>query len=98
MKRRVLMVSAMILLLGSQVDMSAKGRDDFDRKKPGMEMQIKMKFDFGKDKKAFDQRDVERFQDFYWKKFRVKLSRKDAERILFCHKFDYRGPQGPFKR
>ena len=61
-------------------------------------MQIKMKFDFGKDKKAFNQRDVERFQDFYWKKFRVKLSRKDAERILFCHKFDYRGPQGPFKR
>ena len=98
MKRRVLMVSAMILLLGSQVDMSAKGRDDFDRKRPGMEMQIKMKFDFGKDKKAFDQRDVERFQDFYWKKYRVKLSRKDAERILFCHKFDYRGPQGPFKR
>ena len=92
------MVSAMILLLGFQVDMSAKGRDDFDRKRPGMEMQKDKKFDFAKDRKAFDQRDVERFQDFYWKKYRVKLSRKDAERILFSQKFDYKGPKGPFRR
>ena len=98
MKRRVLMVSAMILLLGFQVDMSAKGRDDFDRKRPGMEMQKDKKFDFAKDRKAFDQRDVERFQDFYWKKYRVKLSRKDAERILFSQKFDYKGPKRPFRR
>ena len=41
MKRRVLMVSAMILLLGSQVDLSAKGRKDFDRRRPGVEMQMK---------------------------------------------------------
>ena len=92
------MVSAMILLLGFQVDMSAKGRDDFDRKRPGMEMQKDKKFDFAKDRKAFDQRDVERFQDFYWKKYRVKLSRKDAERILFSQKFDYKGPKRPFRR
>ena len=98
MKRRVLMVSAMILLLGSQVDLSAKGRDDFNRKRPGMEMQINMRFDCGKDKKAFKQGDVAKFQDFFWKKHRVKLSKKDAERILFSHRFDYKWSKGPFRR
>jgi hypothetical protein len=98
MKRRVLMVSAMILLLGSQVDLSAKGRKDFDRRRPGVEMQINMRFDCGKDKKAFNQGDIARFQDFYWKRHRVMLSKKDAEKILFCHKFDYRWSKGPLKR
>ena len=92
------MVSAMILLLGSQVDLSAKGRDDFNRKRPGMEMQINMRFDCGKDKKAFKQGDVARFQDFFWKKHRVKLSKKDAERILFSQRFDYKWSKGPLKR
>ena len=98
MKRRILMVSAMILLLGSQVSLSAKGRDDFDRKRPEMGMQMDKKFDCCKDRKAFDQRDVARFQDFYWKKYRVKLSKRDAEKMLFSHKHDNRWSKGPFKR
>lgn len=98
MKRRVLMVSAMILLLGSQVGLNAKGRDDFNRKRPGMEMQMNKKCDCCKDRKAFDQRNVAMFQDFYWKKHRVKLSKKDAERILFSHKFDNNWSKGPFRK
>ena len=98
MKRRLLMVSAMILLLGSQVDMSAKGRKDFDRKRPEKEMQMYKKCKFCKDAKAFKPGDVARFQDFYWKKHRVKLSKKDAERILFSSKFDCRCPKGPFRK
>ena len=98
MKRRVLMVSAMILLLGSQVDLSAKGRKDFDRRRPGVEMQIKKQCKFCKDKKAFKKGDIARFQDFYWKRHRVMLSKKDAERILFSHRFDYKWSKGPLKR
>ncbi|MBR5563600.1 MAG: hypothetical protein IKW11_05170 [Bacteroidales bacterium] len=98
MKRRVLMVSAMILLLGSQVDLSAKGRNDFDRRRPGMEMQMNKMCKCCKDSKAFKQGDVARFQDFFWKKHRVKLSKKDAERILFSHRFDYKSSKGPLKR
>ena len=98
MKRRVLMVSAMILLLGSQVDASAMKRGDFDRKKPGMEMQIGKKCKWCKDDKAFKPGDVAKFQDFFWKKHRVKLSKKDAERILFSHRFDYKFSKDPFRR
>ena len=99
------MVSAMILLLGSQVDMFAqqrKGGPDF--KRPGMEMY------YGKpgkpmDKKAISQGDIKMLQDFYWKKYRVRLSKKEAEKILLeerkgCDRFGYRpgpGPRGPQK-
>ena len=38
MKRRILMVSAMILLLGSQVQMYAQKKGGPDQKRPGMEM------------------------------------------------------------
>ena len=33
-------------------------------------------------KKAICQHDIERLQDFYWRKYRVKLSKKEAEKIL----------------
>ena len=98
MKRRILMVSAMILLLGSQIDMNAQRKGGPDFKRPGMEMQMDKKCDCCKGGKAFKQGDVARFQDFYWKKYRVKLSRKDAERILFSHKFDNKWSKGPFRR
>ena len=32
--------------------------------------------------KAISQGDIARLQDFYWKKYRVKISKKEAERIL----------------
>ena len=106
MKRRFLMVSAMILLLGSQVDMFAqqkKGGPDF--KKPGMEMHEGRKPGRPMDKKAISQGDIKMLQDYYWKKYKVKLSKKEAEKILLTEMrdgrgFDHRpgpGPKGPQK-
>ena len=96
MKRRILMVSAMILLLGSQVDVFAQKRVEPDRKRPGMEMKFDKKPGRPMDGKAISQRDIERVQDFYWMKYRVRLSKKEAVKILmedrreFAHK-----PHGP---
>ena len=96
MKRRILMVSAMILLLGSQVDVFAQKRVEPDRKRPGMEMKFEKKPGRPMDGKAISQRDIERVQDFYWMKYRVRLSKKEAVKILmedrreFAHK-----PHGP---
>ena len=80
MKRRIIMVSAMILLLGSQVQMYAQKKGGPDHKRPGMEMHEGRRP--GGPMKAISQGDIARLQDFYWKKYRVKLSKKEAERIL----------------
>ena len=80
MKRRILMVSAMILLLGSQVQMYAQKKGGPDHKRPGMEMREGRRP--GGPMKAISQGDIARLQDFYWKKYRVKLSKKEAEKIL----------------
>ena len=80
MKRRILMVSAMILLLGSQVQMYAQKKGGPDHKRPGMEMHEGRRP--GGPMKAISQGDIARLQDFYWKKYRVKISKKEAERIL----------------
>lgn len=90
MKRRFLMVSAMILLLGSQVQMYAQKKGGPDHKRPGMEMRDDRKP--GGPMKAISQGDIMRLQDFYWKKYRVKLSKKEAERILIADGRD-RGPR-----
>lgn len=90
MKRRILMVSAMILLLGSQVQMYAQKKGGPEHKRPGMEM--KMDRRPGGPMKAISQGDIMRLQDFYWKKYRVKLSKKEAERILIADMRD-RGPR-----
>ena len=104
MKRRFLMVSAMILLLGSQVDMFAqqkKGGPDY--KKPGMEMHMGMKPGRPMDKKAISEGEIRQLQDFYWRKYKVKISRKEAEKILIAERKDCRdhrpgaGPRGPQK-
>ena len=99
MKRRILMVSAMILLFGSQMQMNAQKKDGPDGKRPGMEMKFAKKPGRPMDGKAISQRDVERVKDFYWMKYRVRLSKKEAVKILmedrkdrgeFAHK-----PHGP---
>ena len=97
------MVSAMILLLGSQVDMSAQKRHEPDRKRPGMEMHEVRKPGRPMDRKTISQWEIERLQDHYWKKYKVKLSRKEAENILIAErrdkKFcDRRKPQRPQRR
>jgi hypothetical protein len=95
MKRRILMVSAMILLLGSQVDMFAQKRHEPDRKRPGMEMHMVKKP--GKpmackpmDGKTISLREVEKVRDFYWKKYGIRLSRQEAEKILIVEKRERR--------
>ena len=94
MKRRLLMVSAMILLLGSQVDMNAQKKGGPDNKRPGMEMRDDRKPGRPMNKKAISQGEIKRVQDYYWKKYRVKLSKKEAERILMEEMRDG-GRRGP---
>ena len=96
MKRRILMVSAMILLLGSQVDVFAQKRVEPERKRPGMEMKFEKRPGRPMDGKAISQMEIQRVQKFYWMKYRVRLSKKEAVKILmedrreFAHK-----PHGP---
>ena len=82
MKRRILMVSAMILLFGSQVQMYAHKKGGPDPKRPGMEMRESRRPGGPMHEKAISQGEIARLQDFYWKKYRVKISKKEAERIL----------------
>lgn len=99
MKRRILMVSAMILLLSSQVQIYAQKKGGPVAKRPGMEMHQTYKP--GKPMvKPVSQGDIKRVQDFYWKKYKVRLSRSEAERILMedsrsRHDCDRRTPPPP---
>ena len=86
------MVSAMILLLSSQVQMYAQQKGGPYHKRPGMEMHEGRRPGGPMHEKAISQGDIARLQDFYWKKYRVKLSRKEAERILLEERRD-RGPR-----
>ena len=58
MKRRILMVSAMILLLGSQVDVFAQKRVEPERKRPGMEMKFEKRPGRPMDGKAISQMEI----------------------------------------
>ena len=102
MKRRILMVSAMILLLGSQVQMYAQKKVGPDHKRPGMEMHEGRRPGGPMYEKAISKGDIVRLQEFYWMKYRVRLSKKEAERILIENMKDKgpkpRGPQGPPRR
>ena len=94
MKRRILMVSAMILLLGSQMQMSAQRRCGSDDKRPGMEMLVSKRPGGPKIEKAICQSDIMRVQEIYWTKYRVKLSKKEAEKIVLAesrdrHRYDF---------
>ena len=94
------MVSAMILLLGSQADMFAQKRVEPDRKRPGMEMRDDRRPCRPMDRKAISQGDILRLQDFYWRKYKMKISKKEAERILLAdardrRDFGHRQPFGP---
>ena len=111
MKRRILMVSAMILLLGSQVQMYAQKKGGPDHKRPGMEMHEGRRPGGPMHEKAICQHDIEKLQSFYWKKCRVRLSKREAEKILiaqmsgrgrhdFAHMTPHKGkhpahPRGP---
>ena len=86
----------MILLLGSQVDVFAQKRVEPDRKRPGMEMRDDKKPGRPMDGKAISQGDIKRVQDFYWMRYRVRLSKKEAVKILMEDRRDFdRKPHGP---
>ena len=82
MKRRFLMVSAMILLLGSQVDMNAQKKGGPDAHRPGVAVRVDIRPGRPMNKKAICQGDIEKVQLFFRMKYGVRLSRKEAERIL----------------
>ena len=65
MKRIILMVSAMILLLGSQMQMQAQKKGGQDYKKTGMEMKMDRRPRRPMNEKAICQHDIERLQSFY---------------------------------
>ena len=82
MKRRIIMVSAMILLLGSQAQMFANNYNRPEPKRPGMEMNDNRRPRGPVNDRRISDQDIERVQDFYRRKYNIKLSRKEAERIL----------------
>ena len=100
MKRRFLMVSAMILIFGSQIHMEAHKKGEPAPKRPGMEMHRPpvVKFDGrgpAMDKfdarrpgrpigKAICQGEIERIQNYYWKRYGIRLSKREAEKILIA--------------
>ena len=92
MKRSILMVSAMILLLASPMQLDAKKTGGQDRRKSGKEMMICGRPSKPMKGKTISQAKVEMIKDLYWEKYRVRLSKKEAERILIteraqrCHK------------
>ena len=94
------MVSAMILLLGSQVDMFAQKKGGPDHKRLGMEMHEGRRPGKPMDEKNISEWEIERLQNYYWKKYKVRLSRKEAENILIAEMkdkslCDKRKPQRP---
>ena len=92
----------MILLLGSQVQMYAQKKVGPDHKRPGMEMHEGRRPGGPMYEKAISKGDIVRLQEFYWMKYRVRLSKKEAERILIENMKDKgpkpRGLQGPPRR
>ena len=78
----------MILLLGSQVQMYAQKKGGPDNKRPGMEMRDDRRPGKPMNGKAICQGDIERLQDYYWKKYRVRLSKNEAEKILLVEMRD----------
>ena len=97
MKRRMLLVSAMILLLGSQVQMYAQHRCGPDTKRRVMEMHECRKPGKPMYGKAISQAEIVRIQNFYWKMYRIKLSHREAERILI-KEVRSKGPNNPPRR
>ena len=91
----------MILLLGSQVQMYAQRKGGPDFKRPGMEMKMDRRPGGPMDKKAICQGDIEKVQRFYRMKYGVRLSRKEAERILLVEMRDrggkYYGSRNPHR-
>ena len=102
MKRRILMVSAMILLLGSQVQIHAHKKGGPDFKRPGIEVRIHHKPGKPINRKAICHADIERLQRFYIRNYGIWLSRQEAERILLVEMRDRNhkahGPGRPHPR
>ena len=105
MKRRIIMVSAMILLLASQANIYANNKAANHHREPGKEMHEWQRHGHEMPYRHISQQDIERVQNFYWAKYRVRLSKKEAEKIAMNELRERRGrgpahhgpkgPQGP---
>ena len=95
MKRRIIMVSAMILLLGSQAQMFANDYKGPAPQRPGMEMNDHRRPGGPVNDRRISDKDIERVQDYYRRKYNVKLTRKEAERILIEDMRDRGRPNRP---
>ena len=93
MKRRFMMVAVMMLMLGSQVQMYAQKKGGQDFRKSDVEMRMKMdrRSDRFMDAKAVRQADIEKVQRYFRMKYGIKLSRSDAEKILWVEMRDKGG-------
>ena len=78
----------MILLIGSQMQINARKKGGPDFKRPGMEITNDRMPGRPMNVKAICQGDIERLQDFYWKKYRVRLSKNEAEKIILVEMRD----------
>ena len=88
MRTRILMVSAMILLLGSQGQTYAQHHVNQDRHHPGYETP---KTPVPIPNKHITTKELIEVQQYYLKHFHIRLSRKEAESILL----EYKKGHGP---
>lgn len=83
----------MMLLLGSQVQMYAQKKDGQDFRKSGVEMRMKTERrpDRFMDAKASRKGDIEKVRKYFRMKYGIKLSKKEAEKILWVEMRDKGG-------
>ena len=91
MKRRFMMVAVMMLMLGSQVQMYAQKKGGQDFRRPGMEVRMDRRPGRPVDVKAVRQADIEKVQRYFRMKYGIKLSRSEAEKILWVEMRDKGG-------
>ena len=96
-----MMVSVVMLMLGSQVQMYAQKKGGPDFKRPEMEMKMDRRPDMPMDMKAGRQADIEKIQRYFRMKYDIRLSKKEAEKILWVQMrekngktFGQKRPQG----
>jgi len=86
-----MMVAVMMLMLGSQVQMYAQKKGGQDFRRPGMEVKMDRRSDRFMDAKAVRQADIEKVQRYFRMKYGIKLSRSEAEKILWVEMRDKGG-------
>lgn len=94
----------MILLFASQGNIYAENKAADHHKGPGMEMHEWERHGHQMPHNYISKQDIKRVQDFYWAKYKVRLSKKEAEKIAMNELRQrngrgpaHHGPKGPQK-